>query len=93
MAESTIKLFSSLFLLTDGIHWSIINSKTFHLSREPIECPEWSEGLFISSRRSHKFVSAFYSVGDSEFDHLWGGRSGEGSMMLQDTKLFNDPED
>ena len=51
------------------------------------------EGLFISSRPSHKFVSASYRVGDSEFDHLWGGRSGEGSMMLQDPKLPNDPED
>ena len=33
------------------------------------------------------------TIGDSEFDHLWGGRSGEGSMMLQDPKLPNDPED
>ena len=40
-----------------------------------------------------KFVSASYGVSDSEFDHLWGGRSGEGSMMLQDPKLPNDPGD
>ena len=39
------------------------------------------------------FVRASYRVGDSEFDHLWGGRSGEGSMILQDQKLPNDPED
>ena len=36
---------------------------------------------------------ALYTVGDSEIDHLWGGRSGEGSMMLKDPKLPNDPED
>ena len=39
------------------------------------------------------FVRASYREGDSEFDHLWGGRSGEGSMMLQDPKLPNDTED
>ena len=32
-------------------------------------------------------------VGDSEIDHLLGGRSGEGSMMSKDTKLRDDPED
>ena len=36
---------------------------------------------------------ALYTVGDSEIDHLWGGRSEEGSMMLKDPKLPNDPED
>ena len=39
------------------------------------------------------FVSASKRLGDSEFDHFWGGRSGEGSIMLQDQKLPNDPED
>ena len=39
------------------------------------------------------FVRAPYRVGDPEFDYLWSGRSGEGSMMLQDPKLPNDPED
>ena len=43
--------------------------------------------------QSHKFARASYKVGDSEFDHLWGGRSGEGSMMLQDLKVLNDLED
>ena len=32
-------------------------------------------------------------VGDSEFDNLWEGRSGEVSMMLKDPKLPNDTED
>ena len=35
-----------------------------------IECSAWSEGFFILSLPSHKFVSASYRVGDSEFDHL-----------------------
>ena len=39
------------------------------------------------------FVRASDRGGDSEFDHLWGGHSGEGSMMLQDPKLTNDSED
>ena len=43
--------------------------------------------------QSHMFVWASNRVGDSELDHLWGGHSGEGSMMLQDPKLPNDPED
>ena len=29
-----------------------------------------NEGLFISSRPSHKFVLASYRVGDTEYDHL-----------------------
>ena len=39
------------------------------------------------------FVSVSYRVGESEFDHLWWGRSSEESMKLQDPKLPNDPED
>ena len=72
------------------IDWA---ERTIGWFQQPIECLAWSEGLFISNRPSHKFVSASYRVGDSEFDHLWGGRSGEKSMMLRDPKLPNDPED
>ena len=39
------------------------------------------------------FVRASYRVGDLEFDNLWGGLSGEGSMMLRDQNFPNDPED
>ena len=50
-------------------------------------------GILFRAVQSHKFVRASYRVGYSEFDYLWGGRSGEGSMMLQDPKLPNDLED
>ena len=49
--------------------------------------------IYFEPPKAIKFVSASYRVGDSEFDLLWGGRSGEGSMMLQDPKLPNEPED
>ena len=41
--------------------WKVANSplkaeRTIGWFQQPIECSAWSEGLFISSRPSHKFV-------------------------------------
>ena len=38
--------------------------------------------IYFEPSKAIKFVSESYKVGDSEFDHLWGGCSGERSMML-----------